>query len=89
MARGSQKRNSYPSNEIQDLHMQKRVSEIDLMKTLMKFRRRVERQWAEQVRSLMQIYDPFSIAPGRALQRLFDNDRVLIPAPVRVVNRRR
>jgi hypothetical protein len=70
--------------------MQKRVSEIDPMKTLLKFRRRIERQWAERIRSLLQIYGQVDFALERALQHLFDNDRSLIPAPVRAVaNRRR
>ena len=67
--------------------MQKRVSEIDLMKTLLKFRRRIERQWAEQVRSMMQIYGQAGVA--RALHRPFNDDRVLIPVPVRVAEPRR
>ena len=69
--------------------MQKRVSEVDLMKALLKFRRRIERRWAEQVRSLRQMQRRIGVRAERALQRLIDNDRVLIPAPARVASRRK
>jgi hypothetical protein len=58
------------------------------MKALLKFRHRIERQWAEQIQSLMQIRRQIIVAAERALQRLIE-DRALIPAPARVVNRRR
>jgi hypothetical protein len=58
------------------------------MKALLKFRRRIERQWAEQIQSLMQIHRQIIVAAERASQRLI-SDRALIPAPARVVNRRR
>jgi hypothetical protein len=58
------------------------------MKALLKFRRRIERQWAEQIQSLMQIHRQIDVAAERALQRLIE-DRAPIPAPARVVNRQR
>ena len=58
------------------------------MKALLKFRHRIERQWAEQIRLLMQSHRQIVVAAERALQRLI-KDRALIPAPARVVNRRR
>jgi hypothetical protein len=71
-------------------YTQKRVSEADLMKVFLKFRRRIERQSAEQLRSLKKIHRRVVVAAERVLQRLFDNDRSLIPVPVRAVaNRRR
>ena len=56
------------------------------MMAILKFCLRIERQWAEQARSLMQIYGRIDVTPERARQRIFNNDRSLIP--VRVVNRR-
>ena len=58
------------------------------MKAILKFRRRIERQWAEQVEALMQIYGRVDVTAERAWQLIFNNDRSLIPAPARVVNRR-
>jgi len=59
------------------------------MQSLLKFLRRVERQWAEQIQSPRQIPRRIEVTAEQALQRLFNNDRALIPAPVRVANRRR
>jgi hypothetical protein len=55
------------------------------MKTLLEFRRHVERRWAEKIQS---IHRQIVVAAGRAMQRTFNDDRSLIPVPVRVVNRR-
>jgi hypothetical protein len=59
------------------------------MKALLKFRRHIERQSAEQIQSLRQIHRQIVVAAGRALQRIVNNDSLLIPVPARVVNRRR
>ena len=49
------------------------------------FRRRIERHWSERVSSLIQIV----VGTERALQRVFNNDDLLIPVPVRAsVDRR-
>jgi hypothetical protein len=53
------------------------------------FHRRIERQWAERIKSLEQIRGEIVVATERALQRLFDNDGSLIPIPVRTVVERR
>jgi hypothetical protein len=58
------------------------------MKVLLKFRRRIGRHWAEQIRSLTQIHRQTVVAAERALQRII-NDRALIPVPARVAHRRR
>jgi len=58
------------------------------MKASLRFRRRIELQWAEQVRSLMQSHRQIVVAAEQALQRLV-RDRALIPIPARVVNPRR
>jgi hypothetical protein len=59
------------------------------MKALLKFRRRIERHSAEQIQSLRQIHGQIAGVAERALQRMFNPDRMLIPVPARVVNRRR
>lgn len=53
------------------------------------FHRRIERQWAERIKSLGQIRGEIAVATSRALQRLFDNDGSLIPIPVRTAVERR
>ena len=58
------------------------------MKALLKFRRRIEVQRAERIRWLMQVHRHIVVAAEQALQRLI-NDYTLIPAPAKVVNRRR
>jgi hypothetical protein len=58
------------------------------MKARLKFRHRVERQWAEQIRSLMQIHRQMVVAAERTLQCGFNHDGSLIPVPARVVKRR-
>lgn len=57
------------------------------MKAPLRFRRRIERQWAEQIRSLMQSHRQIVVAAEQALQRLV-RGRAL-PVPARVVNPRR
>lgn len=59
------------------------------MKALLKFRRHIERQSARQIRLLGHIHRQIVVAAELALQRLFNNDRLMIPVPVRVVNPRR
>jgi hypothetical protein len=59
------------------------------MKALLEFRRHTERQSAEQIQLLRQIHRQIVVAAERALQRLFNNGRLLIPVPARVVNPRR
>ena len=56
------------------------------MKALLKFRRRIEVQRAERIRWLMQVHRQIVVA---AEQALLINDYTLIPAPAKVVNRRR
>jgi hypothetical protein len=52
--------------------------------------RRLERQWAERIKSLRQIHSQIVVANERTLQHVFNNDGSLIPVPVRtVVDRRR
>lgn len=58
------------------------------MKPLLRFRRRIERQWAERIRSLMQSHRQIVVAAEQALQRLVRGG-ALIPIPARVVNLRR
>jgi hypothetical protein len=54
------------------------------------FHRRIERQWAERMKSLKQIHSQIVVAAERTLQRVFNNDGSLVPVPVRtVVDRRR
>ena len=53
------------------------------------FHRRIERQWAERIKSLKQIRSEIVVAAERVLQRLFDNDVSLIPIPVRTAVERR
>jgi hypothetical protein len=59
------------------------------MKALLKFRRHIEWQSAEQIQLLRQIHRQIVVAAERALHRLFNNGRLLIPVPARVVNPRR
>jgi hypothetical protein len=51
--------------------------------------RRIERQWAERVNSLRQIHGHIVVGTERTLQRVFNNDDSLIPAPVRAIVDRR
>jgi hypothetical protein len=52
--------------------------------------RRIERQWAERIKSLRQIHGQIAVATERTLQHVFNNNGSLIPVPVRtVVDRRR
>jgi hypothetical protein len=54
------------------------------------FHRRIERQWAERMKSLKQIHGQIVAAAERTLQHVFNNDGLLVPVPVRtVVDRRR
>jgi hypothetical protein len=52
--------------------------------------RRIERQWAERIKSVGQVHGQIVVATERTLQRVFNNKSSLIPVPVRrVVDRRR
>ncbi len=54
------------------------------------FRRSIERQWAERIKSLRQLCGQIVVATERTLQHAFNNEGSLIPVPVRtVVDRRR
>ena len=54
------------------------------------FYHRIERQWAECIKWLRQMQGQFVDAVERTLQRIFNNDGLLIPVPIRtIVNRRR
>ena len=52
--------------------------------------RRIQRQWAERIKSLKQLHGQIVVAAERMLQHAFYNEGSLIPVPVRtIVNRRR
>lgn len=54
------------------------------------FLRRIERQWAERIKSLRQIRGQIVVTTERALQGAFSDKGSLIPITVRtVVDRRR
>jgi hypothetical protein len=46
---------------------------------------RIERQWAERIKSLRQIRSQTAVGTQRTLQRLFNNEASLIPVPARSV----
>jgi len=50
------------------------------------FHRRIQRQWAERIRSLRRIHGQIVAATELTLHRAFNNDGSLIPVPVRVVD---
>lgn len=56
---------------------------------LLSFHRRIERQWAERIKSLRRIRGEIAAAAELTLQRALNNDDSLIPVPVRVVDQRR
>jgi hypothetical protein len=62
-------------------------SEVDLMTALypLNVHRRIERQWAERIKSLRQIHGQIIVATERTLEHVFNNDGSLIPVPVRAV----
>ena len=69
-----------------------RVSEVDPMSAVypLSVHRRIERQWAERIKSARQLHGQIVVATERTLQRVFNNDGSLIPASVgTVVDRRR
>jgi hypothetical protein len=47
--------------------------------------RRIEKQWAERIKSLRQMRDQIALATERTLQRVLNNDGSLIPVPVRTI----
>ena len=83
----SQKRNSH-LNESREIEHAERVSEVDLVQALLKFRRWIERESAEQLQLLEQIHHRIVVVTERALKALISRDRELIPVPVRVVKQR-
>lgn len=89
----SQKRNQHLSNHLNDVRgAHERVSEVDLMSDRypLSFHRRIERQWAEWMKSLGLFGGQLLVATERTLQRAFNDDGSPIPVPVRtVVDRRR
>ena len=69
-----------------------RVSEADPMSAVypLSVHRRIERQWAERIKSARQLHGQIVVATERMLQRAFDNNGSLIPVRIRtVVDRRR
>ena len=62
------------------------VSEVDLMSAIypLNIHRRIERQWAERIKSLRQIRGLVVTVTERASQHAF-NDDAPIPAPARSV----
>ena len=58
-------------------------------KNPLSFLRRIERQWAERIKSLRQIRDQIVVAAGKTLQTPFHQVASLIPIPVRTVVDRR
>ena len=65
------------------IYFQERVSEVDLMSAIypLSVHRRVERQWAERIKSLSQIRGQIVVGTERTLQRAFNNDDSLISVP--------
>jgi hypothetical protein len=70
-----------------DESAQERVSEVDLMsgKYPSSFQRRVERQWAERIKSLSRIHGQIVVAAVQMLQHVFSHHSSLILIPVRTV----
>jgi len=73
---------------MQTIDTQERVSDVDLMKALLKFGRQIERKSAEQLQLLTQIHHQIGVVAERTLRGLINTDRAPIPAPVRVAKRR-
>jgi hypothetical protein len=59
-----------------------RVSEVDQMSAVypLSVHCRIERQWAERIKSARQLHGQIVVATERTLQSLFNNDGSLIPA---------
>lgn len=86
----SQKRNQHLSNAIRGARS--RFSKVDPMSAAypLSVRRRIERRWAERVKSLRQIHRQIAVATERTLRLVFNGNDSPIPVPVRaVVDRRR
>jgi hypothetical protein len=64
-----------------------RVREVDPMSAVypLSVHRRIERQWAERIKSARQLHGRIVVATERTLQRVLNNDDLLISAPVRTV----
>lgn len=58
------------------------------MKVLLKISRQIERESAEQLQSLKQIYRQIADVAERTLRCLINRDAAPIPAPVRIAKRR-
>jgi hypothetical protein len=51
--------------------------------------RRIERRWAERINSLRQTRGQIVAGTERGSQRVFNNDDLVIPVPVRAIADRR
>jgi hypothetical protein len=88
---GSQNRNYYLSKQTYD-PAQEHVSEVDPVNAIypLSFHRRIERQWAERIKSVRRMGGQVGLAAKRTLQSAINHDGSLILVPVRtVVDRRR
>jgi hypothetical protein len=67
-----------------------RVSEVDLMSPIypLSVHRRIERQWAERIKSLRQTRGKLVLATERTVQRVFNNTGPPIPVHSRSVVQR-
>jgi hypothetical protein len=83
---GSQNRNYCLSNQ-DTIHDREHVSEVDPVSPIypLSFHRRIERQWAERIKSLRRTGDQVVFAAKRTLQSATNHDGSLIPVPVRTV----
>ena len=74
------------------IYAEERVSEVDLVIATcpLSFHRRIERQWAERIKSLRRMGGQVFVATKRTLQPAINRDGSLIPVSVRaVVDQRR
>jgi len=55
------------------------LSVIDILS----FHRRIERRWAERIKSLRRIHGQIAVATELTLYRAFNNDGWLIPVPIK------
>jgi hypothetical protein len=64
-----------------------RVSEVDQMSAVypLSVHCRIERQWAERIKSARQLHGQIVVATERTLQGVSNNDGSLIPAPAGTV----
>jgi hypothetical protein len=73
------------------IYAREHVSEVDPVSAIypLSFHRRVERQWAERVKSLRRMGGQVVVATNQTLQSAIDLDDSLIAVPVRTVADRR